>query len=47
MNDSTSPAPSAFDDARTRLDAVAQKIALPPGTLAQLRECKRELAVHF
>ena len=38
---------SAFDDARTRLDAVAQKIALPPGTLAQLRECKRELAVHF
>ena len=38
---------SAFDNARLRLDAVAQKIALPDATLAQLRECKRELSVHF
>ena len=39
--------PSAFDNARMRLDAVAQKIALAPDVLAQLRECKRELSVHF
>ncbi|MBC7807234.1 MAG: Glu/Leu/Phe/Val dehydrogenase [Akkermansiaceae bacterium] len=39
--------PSAFDNARIRLDAVARKIDLPPDVLAQLRECKRELSVHF
>ena len=38
---------SAFDNARQRLDAVAEKIALAPEVLAQLRECKRELSVHF
>ncbi|MBC8138655.1 MAG: Glu/Leu/Phe/Val dehydrogenase [Fibrella sp.] len=40
-------AATAFDNARMRLDAVAQKINLPPDVLAQLRECKRELSVHF
>ena len=38
---------SAFDNARTRLDAVAQKITLDPRVLSPLRECRRELTVHF
>ena len=40
-------AATAFDNARMRLDAVARKINLSPDVLAQLRECKRELSVHF
>src|SRR5437868_4926945 len=38
---------SAFDNARLRLDAVAQKIDMDTRVLAILRECRRELTVHF